>query len=189
MVLRLPLPPGSLTKLYNNYNRFVESYLRRFPGYYETGDAGCVDGDGYVYILGRTDDVINVAGHRLSTGAMEEILMSHPDVAECAAIPLKDALNGEVPIGFVITNAGSTTCQSDLKEQLVERVRETIGSIACFKKVAVITALPKTRSGKMLRGTMAKIANNQEYKVTPTIEDERVFDDLAPIIRGLAGSR
>jgi len=185
MVIKLPLPPGTLTTLYNNDERYITEYLSAYPGYYDTGDCAIIDEFGYVHILGRTDDVINTAGHRLSTGTMEEILMEHSDVADCAVIGVKDDLKGEVPVGFVVTIAGSTTDEQVLRDELIQLVRDNLGPVASFKKVAVVKALPKTRSGKILRGTMAKIANGEHYKITPTIEDPNVFQALEPEIQKL----
>lgn len=185
LVLKLPLPPGTLTTLYNDDERHITEYLSTYPGYYDTGDAAIVDEYGYVHILGRTDDIINTAGHRLSTGTMEELLLEHSDVADCAVIGVKDDLKGEVPVGFVVTIAGSTTDQKVLRDELIKLVREQLGPVASFKKVAVVKALPKTRSGKILRGTMAKIANGEEYKITPTVEDPLIFEYLEPEIQKL----
>jgi propionyl-CoA synthetase len=226
MVIQLPLPPGTLQTIYNDDERYRQEYLTKHPGYYDTGDAAYKDDDGFVYIMGRTDDVINTAGHRLSTGAMEEILMEHPNVSECAVIPVKDDIKGQVrkyghqrikmnlsplitpgsfafwnaealglilsffqlfkAIGFVICNAGTTADEyTTICSELVQLVREEMGPVASFKKVAIVNKLPKTRSGKILRGTMTKIANGQDYKITPTIEDPAIFDYLAPEIVNL----
>lgn len=186
MVIKLPLPPGTLTTLYNNDERHVTEYLSAYPGFYDTGDSAIIDEYGYVHILGRTDDIINTAGHRLSTGTMEEILMEHPDVADCAVIGVKDDLKGEVPVGFVVTIAGSRKKDTDdLRSELIQLVRDNLGPVASFKKVGVVKALPKTRSGKILRATMANIANGKEYKITPTIEDPTIFDYLEPEIQRL----
>ncbi|CAB9501841.1 CoA synthetase short-chain family member 3, mitochondrial [Seminavis robusta] len=189
MILKLPLPPGSLTTLYGDHDRFIKSYLTKYPGYYDSGDAVYVDDDGYIHIMGRNDDVINTAGHRLSTGSMEEILMDHSEVADCAVVAAKDELKGQIPVGFVIVNAGSEMDHETLKQELVQRVRNELGPVAAFKKVAVVKALPKTRSGKTLRGTMSKIADGEEYKVTPTIEDPTVLEYLEPIIQELMGRK
>lgn len=183
MVIRTPLPPGTLQTLYKNDERYVNEYLTKYPGFYDTGDAAFVDEDGYVHILGRTDDLINTSGYRLSTGTIEELLQSHPEVAECAVIPVKDFLKGEVPVGFVITNKGSTMEHEQLKQELIRIVRDDLGPVASFKQVGVVKALPKTRSGKILRSTMSKIANGQTYSITPTIEDPDVFAYLEPEIR------
>jgi propionyl-CoA synthetase len=188
LVIKLPLPPGTLATLYQNEKRYVQSYLARFDGYYDTGDAGYVDDDGYVYIMGRTDDVINTAGHRLSTGAMEEILMDHPDIAECAVIGVNDDLKGQVPVGFVTFVGGSKKDHTEIIAELIARVRETLGPVASFRKVGIVKALPKTRSGKILRGTMSRIANKMEYSVTPTVEDPNIFEYLAPEITMLVES-
>jgi len=186
LAIKLPLPPGTLPSLYKNDERYVHEYLTKYPGYYNTGDAGLIDDDGYIHIMGRTDDIINTAGHRLSTGAMEEILLDHPEVADCAVVGMIDELKGQVPIGFAVTIAGSTIGEDKLQEELVDLVRNELGPVASFKKVAVVKGLPKTRSGKILRGTMAKIANGEPYSVTPTIEDPHIFDWLAPEIVRLA---
>lgn len=157
--------------------------MNKFPGFYETGDAAYMDEEGYIYIMGRQDSIINVAGHLLCTGGMEEILMTHPAVAECAVIGVNDDLKGQIPIGFVVVKAGSDIDESTLSKDMVELVRKQMGPIACFRKAAVVKQLPKTRSGKILRGTMARIANGQPYKVTPTIEDRSVVDDIQPAIQ------
>ena len=183
VVLKLPLPPGCLSGLWNNEAGFHEAYMSGFPGYYQTADAGYIDHDGYVFIMSRTDDIINVAGHRLSTGGMEEVLAGHPDVAECAVIGVSDRLKGQVPLGFAVLKAGAATDPADLEKQLVQRVRDRIGPVAAFKKVCVVTALPKTRSGKILRATMRKIADSEEYRVPATIEDPSVLDQIAAALR------
>ena len=188
MVIKLPLPPGALTTLYKNDKGFFDSYLSQYPGYYATGDAAHVDEQGYVFIMGRTDDIINTAGHRLSTGAMEEILMEHPEVAECAVIGVKDLIKGQVPIGFVTLIAGSEESHDEICLKLIRSVRETLGPVASFKKVGIVKALPKTRSGKVLRGTMAKIANKEKYTITPTIDDPTIFEYLEPEIMKLVNS-
>lgn len=155
MVIKTPLPPGTLTTLYNNDIGFVQSYMKRYEGFYDAGDAAYKDEDGYLYIMGRTDDLINTAGHRLSTGGLEEILQSHDEVADCAVIPVNDDIKGQVPIGFVVTNKDSTIDEEQLKSELIALVRDQMGPVASFKKVAVVRALPKTRSGKILRSTMS----------------------------------
>ena len=186
LAIKLPLPPGTLPTLYNNDERYIQEYLAKFPGYYDTMDAGKIDHDGYVHILARTDDIINTSGYRLSTGMMEEILLEHPDVTDCAVIGVADELKGEVPIGFVVVSPGrDNKMESELLHELVALVRKKLGPVSNFKKVAVVKALPKTRSGKVLRGTMRKIANGEKYIVTPTIEDPNVFNDLSPIILDL----
>ena len=187
-VMKLPLPPGALATLYNNDERYISGYLAENEGFYTSGDAGMIDEDGYVHIMARTDDVINTAGHRLSTGAMEEVLMEHPAVAECAVIGVNDELKGQVPVGFLTLKAGADLDSEDaLVGELVAAVRKEIGAVAAFRKAKVVQALPKTRSGKILRATMQKIANGEEYTITPTVEDATVFDTLGPEIRRLVG--
>ncbi|SNX70905.1 propionyl-CoA synthetase [Cereibacter ovatus] len=178
IAIKLPLPPGTLPTLWNAEERFKKSYLSHFPGYYETGDAGYIDEDGYVYIMARTDDVINVAGHRLSTGAMEEILASHTDVAECAVIGVSDALKGQSPLGFLCLNKGSGREPADVVKECVQLVRDKIGPVADFKRACVVDRLPKTRSGKILRGTMVKIADGQDFKMPATIDDPAILDEI-----------
>lgn len=175
---KLPLPPGSLTGLWQAEDRFRSSYLTAFPGYYETGDAGFIDEDGYVHVMSRTDDVINVAGHRLSTGAIEEVLAAHKDVAECAVIGAADELKGQLPLGFLVLKAGVDRDVNDIVAETVLMVREHVGPVAVFKKAVVVARLPKTRSGKILRGTMRKIADGEEYRVPATIEDPVVLDEV-----------
>jgi propionyl-CoA synthetase len=165
IAIKLPLPPGCLPTLWQADERFRESYLTTFPGYYNTSDAGFLDGDGYVYVMGRTDDIINVAGHRLSTGGMEEVLASHPAVAECAVIGVKDALKGEVPCGFVVLKAGVRMAPNEVERELVALVRDRIGPVAAFKLALTVGRLPKTRSGKILRGTMKKIADGDAWAI------------------------
>ncbi|KGJ04613.1 propionyl-CoA synthetase [Paracoccus halophilus] len=178
ITIKLPLPPGALPTLWNAESRFRHSYLDHFPGYYETGDAGYVDEDGYLYIMARTDDVINVAGHRLSTGAMEEVLAAHPDVAECAVIGVADALKGQAPLGFLCLKAGATTPHEQVVKDVVRMVRDQIGPVAAFKSACVVERLPKTRSGKILRATMAKIADGEDFKTPATIDDPAVLDEI-----------
>ncbi len=189
IAVKLPLPPGTLPTLWNAEERFIKSYLNTFPGYYETGDAGMIDEDGYLYIMARTDDVINVAGHRLSTGAMEEVLAAHPDVGECAVIGVTDELKGQLPMGFVCLNKGCDRNHADIAKEVVTSVRETIGPVAAFKLVAVVDRLPKTRSGKILRGTMVKIADGQDFKIPATIDDPAILDEIktALVPMGYAG--
>ncbi len=182
---KLPLPPGTLPTLWNAKDRFRKSYLDHFPGYYETGDAGYMDEDGYLYIMARTDDVINVAGHRLSTGAMEEVLAGHPDVAECAVIGVTDELKGQLPLGFLCTNTGTKKTDDDIVKECVSLVRDTIGPVAAFKLAVVVDRLPKTRSGKILRGTMVKIADSTEYKMPATIDDPTILDEIRDALRTL----
>ncbi len=188
IAVKLPLPPGTLPTLWNADARFRKSYLEHFPGYYETGDAGMKDEDGYLYIMARTDDVINVAGHRLSTGAMEEVLASHRDVAECAVIGVADALKGQSPLGFLCLNKGAKRPHDEVVRECVTLVRERIGPVADFKRAIVVDRLPKTRSGKVLRGTMVKIADGQPWKMPATIDDPAVLDEITAALRriGLA---
>ncbi|MFB2532382.1 propionyl-CoA synthetase [Paracoccus sp. p3-h83] len=183
ITIKLPLPPGTLPTLWGAEDRFKKSYLTHFPGYYETGDAGYMDEDGYLYIMARTDDVINVAGHRLSTGAMEEVLASHPDVAECAVIGVADALKGQSPLGFVCLKKGVTTSPEKVAKDVVKLVRERIGPVAAFKTAVVVDRLPKTRSGKILRATMVKIADGETYKMPATIEDPVVLDEITEALK------
>ncbi|MGE3959919.1 MAG: propionyl-CoA synthetase [Vicinamibacterales bacterium] len=183
IVIRLPLPPGALPTLWHNDAGYEKSYLNRFKGYYLTGDAGYRDADGYFYVMSRVDDIINVAGHRLSTGGIEEVLASHPDVAECAVVGHADDLKGEVPIGFVVLKAGVSRGEADIAAELVDRVRTSIGAFACFRTALVVSALPKTRSGKILRGTMKKIADGQDYAVPATIEDPAVLAAVGDRLR------
>jgi len=185
VVIRLPLPPGTLTTLWQNDDGYRESYLSRYPGYYLTGDAGFIDSDGYVWIMSRIDDVINVAGHRLSTGAMEEVLAGHADVAECAVIGVADPLKGQLPLGLVVLKSGVTRAQREVLQELVDRVRQQIGAVASFRHVAIVARLPKTRSGKVLRGTMRSIADSQAYNVPPTIDDASSLEEIATALRTL----
>ena len=178
IVVKLPLPPGCLPTLWQNDERMAESYLSEFPGYYKTADAGYRDADGYLYIMGRTDDIINVAGHRLSTGGMEEVLASHPNVAECAVIGMKDALKGEAPLGFVVLKAGVDRDPAEIEKEIVALVRDKIGPVAAFKTAVVVDRLPKTRSGKILRGTMKKIADHDEWTAPATIDDPMILDEI-----------
>jgi propionyl-CoA synthetase len=178
IAIKLPLPPGTLPTLWNAQERFKKSYLNTFPGYYETGDAGMKDDDGYVYIMARTDDVINVAGHRLSTGGMEEVLAAHPDVAECAVIGVTDQLKGQLPVGFLCLSKGAERDHADVVKECVTLVREKIGAVAAFKLAIVVDRLPKTRSGKILRGTMVKIADGAEFKMPATIDDPAILDEI-----------
>lgn len=178
IAIKLPLPPGTLPTLWNAEDRFHSSYLDHFPGYYETGDAGYIDADGYLYIMARTDDVINVAGHRLSTGGIEEVLASHPDVAECAVIGVSDALKGQLPLGLMCLNNGCERDHGDVVAEVIKLVRERIGPVAAFKLAVIVDRLPKTRSGKILRATMSKIANNDEFKVPATIDDPDILQEV-----------
>jgi propionyl-CoA synthetase len=178
LVCKLPLPPGTLPTLWNADDRFRQAYLDEYPGYYKTGDAGFVDEEGYVYVMTRTDDIINVAGHRLSTGAMEEVLANHPDVAECAVIGVHDDMKGQMPLGFLVLKAGVTKPHNEVVAEAVKMVRETIGPVAAFKQAIVVGRLPKTRSGKILRGTMQKIADHQDYKMPATIDDPDILPEI-----------
>jgi propionyl-CoA synthetase len=185
VAIRLPLPPGTLPTLWNAEDRFRKSYLEHFPGYYETGDAGMMDADGYLYIMARTDDVINVAGHRLSTGGMEEVLAAHPDVAECAVIGVADALKGQLPMGFLCLTKGVTRSEEEIVRECVTLVREQIGPVAAFKHAVVVDRLPKTRSGKILRGTMVRIADGEAVKTPATIDDPAILDEIRAACRRL----
>jgi len=189
LVVKLPLPPGTLPTLYNNDERFIESYLDEFPGYYKTADAGYIDEDGYAYIMARTDDIINVAGHRLSTGAMEEVLADHPEVAECAVLGVEDKLKGQIPIGFLVLNAGVDRDHGEITAEVVKMVRERIGPVAAFKTATVVNRLPKTRSGKILRGTIQKIADNVDYKVPATIDDPTILGEMESALEGIGLAR
>jgi propionyl-CoA synthetase len=189
IVIRLPLPPGTLPTLWGDDERYVSSYLSAFPGHYTTGDGGYIDEDGYIYVMGRTDDVINVAGHRLSTGVMEAVVAAHPDVAECAVIGVADPLKGQSPRAFVVLKAGAQVDPEELERQVVASVRERVGPVAALREVVVVPGLPKTRSGKILRRTMRGIADGRDEPVPSTIEDARVLEALAPLLRGGAGVR
>jgi len=189
LCLKLPLPPGALPTLWNADERFVQSYLSEYPGYYHTADAGYVDEDGYVFVMTRTDDIINTAGHRLSTGSIEEVLASHPDVAECAVIGVADALKGQVPIGFLVLKAGAERAPERVAEECVALVRERIGPVASFKTATVVQRLPKTRSGKILRGTMRRIADGEEYKMPATIDDPAILGEIEERLRGVGYAR
>ncbi|MFI6394084.1 propionyl-CoA synthetase [Nonomuraea sp. NPDC050540] len=178
VAIRLPLPPGCLPTLYKDDRRFTESYLTRYPGHYLTGDGGYIDADGYLYVMGRIDDVINVAGHRLSTGAMEEVIAAHPDVAECAVIGVDDPLKGQLPMGFVVLKAGADRDPADLERELVTMIRDRIGPVAAFRRALVVTRLPKTRSGKILRATMRDIAAGRPYRTPSTIEDPAALQEI-----------
>ena len=176
--IKLPLPPGCLPTLWNNDAGYIDSYLSRYPGYYLTGDAGYQDEDGYLYIISRIDDIINVAGHRLSTGGMEEVLAAHPDVAECSVIGVADELKGEVPVGLVVLKAGVNRPEAEIVKEVVQMVRDRIGAVASFKQAVVVKRLPKTRRGKILRGTMKKIADGTEYKAPATIDDPAILAEI-----------
>ena len=185
IAIKLPLPPGTLPNLWQAEERFRKSYLGHFPGYYETGDAGMIDADGYLYIMARTDDVINVAGHRLSTGAMEEVLASHPDVGECAVIGVADSLKGQLPMGFLCLNKGAKSTSDQVVKDCVKLVRDRIGPVAAFKLAVVVDRLPKTRSGKILRATMVKIADGEAFKMPATIDDPAILDEMRSALAGL----
>jgi propionyl-CoA synthetase len=189
VAIRLPLPPGTLPTLWNAEERFRKAYLTTFPGFYETGDAGIIDEDGYIAIMARTDDVINVAGHRLSTGAMEEVLASHPDVAECAVIGIADPLKGQLPMGFLCLNRGCERDHDEVIRECVKLVRERIGPVAAFKDACIVDRLPKTRSGKILRGVMVRIADGQEWKAPATIDDPAILDEISETIAGVRAGR
>ena len=179
LAIKLPLPPGSLPTLWKNDAGYLKSYLQEFPGYYKTGDAGYLDEDGYVFVMTRTDDIINVAGHRLSTGGMEEVLANHPDVAECAVIGVADELKGQLPLGLLVLKAGVKRSPEEIVKEVVKMVRDAIGPVAAFKTAVVVKRLPKTRSGKILRGTMQKIADDQGWKMPATIDDPAVLAEIA----------
>jgi propionyl-CoA synthetase len=189
LVAKLPMPPGSSPTLWNADDRFLETYLAAFPGHYQTADAGYLDDDGYVFVMARTDDIVNVAGHRLSTGAIEEVLATHSDVAECAVIGVADDLKGQVPVGFLVLKAGVERPHLEIAAEVVELVRERIGPVASFKTAAVVERLPKTRSGKILRGTMRRIADGEEYTAPATIEDPDVLGEVTDILRGIGYPR
>jgi propionyl-CoA synthetase len=185
IAIRLPMPPGCLPTLWNNDAGYEKSYLSRHPGHYLTGDAGYRDEDGYLYIMSRVDDIINVAGHRLSTGAMEEVLAAHPDIAECAVVGVADEIKGEIPVGFAVTKAGVARGEAEITRELVEMVRERIGPVASFKVVTLVKRLPKTRSGKILRGTMKRIADGAEYTTPATIDDPAILGEIAECLKAL----
>jgi propionyl-CoA synthetase len=185
IMVKLPLPPGTLPTLWNNDEGYVNSYLSHHDGYYLTGDAGFMDKDGYLSIMSRIDDIINVAGHRLSTGGMEEVLANHPDVAECAVIGVNDTLKGQLPVGFVVLNAGANRSADEIESELIALVREKIGPVAAFKTVMVVDRLPKTRSGKILRGTMRAIADGEEWKMPATIDDPKILDEITHSLEGV----
>jgi len=184
LVMKLPLPPGALPTLWHADDRFKQSYLDEYPGYYQTADAGYIDEDGYVFVMTRTDDIINTAGHRLSTGGIEEVLASHPDVAECAVIGVHDTLKGQVPIGFLVLKAGVRKAPKEVAAEAVQLVRERIGPVASFKTALVVQRLPKTRSGKILRGTMRKIADGEDYRMPATIDDPAILAEIAEDLKG-----
>jgi propionyl-CoA synthetase len=183
IVVKLPMPPGCLPTLWQNDERYRASYLEEFPGYYKTGDAGMIDEDGYLFVMARTDDIINVAGHRLSTGGMEEVLSGHPDVAECAVVGAADQLKGQVPLGFVVLKAGVNRPHEDIVKELVQRIRDRIGPVAAFKTCVVVQRLPKTRSGKILRATMRRVADSEDFKMPATIDDPAILGEIAEALR------
>lgn len=189
--VKLPMAPSSLPTLWNDHDKFVETYMAEFPGYYKTADAGYKDEDGYLFIMARTDDIINVAGHRLSTGGMEEVVASHPDVAECAVIGVADDLKGQLPVGFMVLNSGVDRAEAEIVAEAVKLVRDRIGPVAAFKQAVVVDRLPKTRSGKILRGTMQKIADNEEFRMPATIDDPAILDEIKTALEriGYAGLR
>lgn len=189
IAVKLPLPPGTLPTLWQADARYKKSYLQTFDGYYETGDAGYVDEDGYLYIMARTDDVINVAGHRLSTGGMEEVLAGHPDVAECAVIGVSDTLKGQLPLGFLCLNSGAGREADEVTRECIQLVRDKIGPVAAFKLALVVERLPKTRSGKILRGTMVSIADGKDYKMPATIDDPAILDEITEALKALGYPR
>ena len=182
VVVQLPLPPGTLPTLWQNDEGYKNTYLQNFAGYYETKDAGYVDDDGYLHIMARTDDIINVAGHRLSTGGIEEIIASHPDVAECAVIGPEDALKGQLPLGLFVLNAGVERTEQEVAQEVIQLVREKLGPVAAFKKAAAVKRLPKTRSGKVLRGTMKKMADGAPWKMPATIDDETILGEISEVL-------
>jgi len=184
LVVKLPLPPSCLPTLWQQDERCREAYFAEFPGYYKTADAGYIDDDGYVWVMGRTDDIINVAGHRLSTGGMEEVLASHKDVAECAVLGIADDLKGEVPAGFVVLKAGVNRPPEEIEKEIVALVREKIGPVAAFRLVFIVPRLPKTRSGKILRGTIKKMADKEPWTMPATIEDPKALDEIKDALKG-----
>ncbi len=179
LVVKLPLPPGTFPTLWNAQQRFFDTYLAEYPGYYKTADAGYIDEHGYVFVMSRTDDIINVAGHRLSTGGIEEVLAAHPDVAECAVMGVADSLKGQIPVGLLVLNSGTERSNDEIIKEVIQMVREQIGPVAAFKKATVVKRLPKTRSGKILRGTMRKIADSEDYKMPATIDDPAILGEIA----------
>ncbi len=185
IAVKMPLPPGALPTLWQADERFKSAYLSRFPGYYETGDAGTIDSEGYVSVMARTDDVINTAGHRLSTGALEEVLTEHPDIAECAVIGVNDDLKGQIPLGFICLNAGVNTDPTEIVAESIQSVRDKIGPVASFKTAIVVDRLPKTRSGKILRGTMLKIANGDNFSMPATIDDGAVLEEIKEALENI----
>ena len=188
LVLRLPMPPGSLLTLWDADQRFVDSYLSEYPGSYDTSDAGFIDNNGYVFIMGRTDDVINVAGHRLSTGAMEEVLAAHPDVAECAVVGVADTLKGQLPLAFLVLKSGTTKPASTIVTDVIALVREKIGPVAAFRRALVVERLPKTRSGKILRKAIRQIADGDDWNVPATIDEPAILDEISNAVNSQHGN-
>ena len=190
LAIKLPLPPGALTTLWEADDLFVRSYMSAFPDFYQTGDAGFIDADGYIHVMTRTDDIINVAGHRLSTGGIEEVLAAHPDVAECAVIGVADALKGQVPLGLLVLKAGVKRSWEEVEREAVQLVRDRVGPVASFKTALVVAGLPKTRSGKILRGTMRRIADGEDYPLPATIDDPAILGEIdATLARAGYGRR
>jgi propionyl-CoA synthetase len=183
LAIKLPLPPSCLPTLWENDKGFRDSYLAEFPGYYTTKDAGHIDADGYAFVMARTDDVINVAGHRLSTGQMEEVVAQHKDVGECAVVGVADPMKGQVPTGFIVLNAGVNRPPAEIEKEVVQLVREVIGPVAAFKTVMTVKRLPKTRSGKILRGTMRQIADGEPWKMPATIDDPAILDEITEAMK------
>ena len=182
VAIKLPMPPGCVSTLWNDFEGYANSYLSMFEGYYTTGDGGFIDQDGYVFIMGRVDDVINVSGHRLSTGEMEEVVASHAAVVECAVVGVEDELRGQLPVGLIVLNPDNQMSEEAIEQELVQLVREKIGAVACFKTVHVVNRLPKTRSGKILRKTIRQIANHKDVQVPSTIDDITVLDEIKSIL-------
>jgi propionyl-CoA synthetase len=182
IVVKLPLPPSCLPTLWNDNQRFRDSYLSKYPGYYLTGDGGLIDEDGYVYVMGRVDDVINVAGHRLSTGQMEELIASHPAVAECAVVGIDDELRGQVPVGFAVLKDGTKISQDQLEQEMVGIIRKEIGAVAYFKQSVIVSRLPKTRSGKILRKTIRQLAKGENVPAPPTIDDPAILGEICQVL-------
>lgn len=185
LVAECPLPPGTFTGLWNAPERYKSAYFETFPGFYETGDAGYIDEDGYVFVMARTDDVINVAGHRLSTGAMEEVLASHPQVAECAVMGAADELKGQLPVGLLVLNANASKQNEAICQEVIQQVRDEIGPVAAFKNVVVVKRLPKTRSGKILRATMRAIADGTDWNMPATIDDPLILDEITEALASI----
>jgi propionyl-CoA synthetase len=178
IVIKCPLPPGCLTTVWRQHDRFQSGYLTQFPGYYVSGDGGYIDEDGYLFVMGRIDDVINVAGHRLSTGEMEEVLGDHPAVAECAVIGAHDDLKGQMPIGFVVLKDGHYSVDGNIEKELLQKIRDDIGAVASLKRVLVVNRLPKTRSGKVLRRTIKQVADGEQYTMPSTIDDPSSITEI-----------